>query len=261
MTERDFAGSIALVTGGASGIGAAVCRTFAVGGARVVVVDLNGSGAKHVAAQLSGAVGIAADVADSSQIDAAFDQVVRELGPIDIVAHAAGVDDPEAKQAIARAAALGERLDVTRHLTNEAWRRMHAVNLDGTFHVVRAALRFMVPRRAGSIVLVGSDGGIDGVAGYAHYAASKGGVHAFGRSVAKEAIVHGVRVNSVAPGPVDTPMSGRTPSEMTRARPLAPIGRLASPEEVAAAIAFLASDRASYVVGETLVVAGGRLTL
>ena len=253
-------GRIAVVTGGGSGIGAAVCRRLDDEGARVMVLDRDEPAAKTVAAELRDARAIAADVSLVEDVDRAFARLEQEFGQIDIVVHAAGVDDPEAKQRIADALDRGEPADVTASLTDEAWRRVIAVNLDGTFHVLRAAVRAMLPAGRGAIVAIGSSAGFDAPIGYPHYSASKAGVHAFAQSLAKEVIGRGIRVNVVAPGPTDTGMAARTPAALramlgaTTARPYA------TAEEIADIVTFLASDAAANVVGAVVLANGGRFT-
>jgi 3-oxoacyl-[acyl-carrier protein] reductase len=158
---------------------------------------------------------------------------------------------------VAQAVIAGEPIDVTAWLTDEQWRRTMSVNLDGVFFCVRAALRVMLPRRSGSIVNIASAAGVNPVPGLPHYSASKAAVIALTRSVAKEVAGRGVRVNAIAPGGVDTPMAARTPAGVG---PAVPLGRLATPAEIAAAALFLATDESSYVTGETLNVNGGTVT-
>ena len=243
-----FAGQVAVVTGGASGIGAAVVRRLqGEGCAAVVVADLAGP---HPV-----------DVSVAAEVDALVDRVVAEHGRLDVVVHAAGVDDPEAKAALAAAHANGAPVDALRFVTSETWRRLMSVNLDGTFHVLRAAARVMVPQGSGSIVTVGSSAAFDTLTGYGPYAASKAGAQALAQASAKELIAFGVRVTTVAPGPVDTPMAARTPGGVRQE--LAASGALgyASPDEIADNICYLASSGASSVVGAVLLSNGGRFTV
>jgi NAD(P)-dependent dehydrogenase (short-subunit alcohol dehydrogenase family) len=256
-----WAGRVALVTGAGSGIGAAVARRLGAEGVRhVVLVDRDGDAAATVAKEITAARAVAADVSDVDQVDLLVEQVIRDYGRLDVVVHAAGVDDPDAKELIADAIVTGEPVDVTSRLEVAAWRRVMSVNLDGTFHVLRAALRAMTPAGRGAVVVVGSSSAFDAPVGYPHYAASKAGVHALAQAVAKEAIAFGVRVNIVAPGPTDTGMAARTPEALRqvnadpRARPYA------TPEEIADIALFLASDQASNLVGAVLLANGGRFT-
>jgi NAD(P)-dependent dehydrogenase (short-subunit alcohol dehydrogenase family) len=250
-------GFVALVTGGGSGIGAAICARFAEEGATVVVVDRDGDAAAAVARSTPSMESVALDVTDSGAVDATFGDVARRLGRLDVVVNSAGVDDPPVKAEIARAVAAGEPIDVTSVLSDEQWRRTMSVNVDGVFFCVRAALRSMLAQGSGSIVNIASSAGVNPVAGLPHYSASKAAVIGLTRSVAKEVAGRGVRVNAIAPGGVDTPMAARTPSGVG---PAIPLGRLATPAEIAAAALFLATAESSYITGETLNVNGGTVT-
>jgi 3-oxoacyl-[acyl-carrier protein] reductase len=263
MDERDrFTGVVAIVTGGASGIGAAVVRRLcAEGCAAVVVADWDDAGAASVAGQLSAARPRRVDVARAAEVDALVDRVVVDHGRLDVVVHAAGVDDPASKAVLAAARTKGEPVDALQRVTDETWRRLMSVNLDGTFHVLRAAARVMVPRRSGAIVTVTSSAAFDTLTGYGPYAASKAGAQALSQAAAKELMAFGVRVNAVAPGPVDTPMASRTPNDLRR--DMAAAGGLgyASPEQIADSICYLASPGAANVVGAVLLSNGGRFTV
>jgi NAD(P)-dependent dehydrogenase (short-subunit alcohol dehydrogenase family) len=252
-----LSGKIALVTGGASGMGAATAARFAREGAGVAIVDRDATGVHAVAAGLDGVLPIVADVGTSAEVNAAFASAVERLGPIDVVVHAAGIDDTQTKAAAAAAASRGEPLNVTAEMTDEQWRDHLRVNLDGTFYVVRAALQGMLPRGAGSIVAVSSIGGITGCF-MVNYSAAKGGVLAFVRAVAQEVWSRGIRVNAIAPGLIDTPMMRRNPLITA---PPANVGRWGSADEVASTALFLASDESSFVTGETIIVCGGLLTI
>jgi len=244
-----------IVTGGASGIGAAVCRVLSDAGAAVAVLDRDEAGGQAVAASLARGKAFAVDISDPKEVDQAFDAATRFLNGLDGVAHVAAVDDPEAKAAIARFRAGGEPLDITSRLGDEQWRRMLAINLDGTFYVNRAALRVLLPRRRGAIVNVASIAASTPAAGFPHYSASKAGVLGLSRSIALEVADRGIRVNVVAPGAVDTPMLARNPNRTSDSS--IPLGRLAQPAELGHVIAFLLSDEASYITGETVHVNGG----
>lgn len=253
-------GQVALVTGGASGIGAAVVQRFVDEGARVVLLDRDPDIAREAAAQFGAVDALAADVADSAAVDAAVADLIGRHGRLDCVVHSAGVDDPAVKQRFADFAAAGERPLITPTLSDEAWRRMLSINLDGSFFVLRAALNAMLPHRQGTFVAIASVASIEGSTGYVHYAASKGGIAAMVRSVAREVLPFGVRVNAIAPDVIETPMSARTPSNMLSPAAM-PSRRFGRPEEIAGAALFLCGSGSSYVAGEILTVSGGRLTV
>ncbi|WP_248963333.1 SDR family NAD(P)-dependent oxidoreductase [Sphaerisporangium perillae] len=261
-TNGRFEGAIALVTGGGSGIGAAVVRRLDHEQcAAIYVADVNEVGAQTAAATTRSGHPVALDVTVAADVEAQVERIVAAHGRLDVVVNTAGVDDPRAKERILGAQQSGEPVDVFRHLEDEQWRRVMAINLDGTFHVLRAAVRAMIPAGRGTIVVVGSSAAFDTLTGYAHYAASKAGVHALAQSVAKEAAAFGVRVNVVAPGPVDTPMAARTPAAVRQAMAASgPVG-YASPDELADNILYLASPGASNVVGAVLLSNGGRFTI
>ncbi|MFJ9381474.1 SDR family NAD(P)-dependent oxidoreductase [Streptomyces sp. NPDC101455] len=256
-----FHGRIALVTGAGSGIGAAVARRLAAQGADVLVTDVDGQAAEAVAKELPRAHPLTLDVAEPARVDGAFDEVVRRHGRLDVVVHAAGVDDPVAKEWIAEALVAKRSPEVTGRIGDDAWRRVMRVNLDGTFHVLRAALRVMAPRRSGAVVTVGSSSAFDTQAGYPHYAASKAGAHAVTQSVAKEAIAFGVRVNTVAPGPTETGMAARTPAALRRGFADPGVRPYATPEEIADVALFLVSEEAANLVGAVVLANGGRFTV
>jgi len=246
--QQRFTGKVALVTGGASGIGAAVVRQLTAEGCEtVVVVDLHG--------------GSAVDVSVAGDVDRVFDRTVAAHGRIDVVVHAAGIDDPESKAAIQRSRESGEPVDALRLVSDQTWRRLMSVNLDGTFNILRAAARVMVPVGSGAIVTVSSSAAFDTLTGYGPYAASKAGAQALAQAAAKELGAFGVRVNTVAPGPVDTPMAGRTPAGVRQAMSAAGVRDYAAPEEIADSICYLASSGASNVVGAVLLSNGGRFTV
>jgi 3-oxoacyl-[acyl-carrier protein] reductase len=262
---------VAAVTGGASGIGEAICVRLAAEGARVAVMDLNLSGAELTAALAGGGLAVQADVSDSAAVDAAVERVEDELGPLDIFVNNAGASglahlervNPRLQQQRAEAAAGGVTtvLDALVRLTDEEWRRMLAIHLDGTFYGTRAAARVMAPRGRGAIVNMGSICGLEGCTGHPHYSAAKAGIIGFTKAVAKELIQQGVRINAIAPGHVGTETLQGHLDERRRAIAAAtPAGRLGRPEEMAATVAFLASDDAGYFVGATLSPNGGSVT-
>ncbi|MFC6152841.1 SDR family NAD(P)-dependent oxidoreductase [Nocardioides yefusunii] len=256
-----FAGQVALVTGAGSGIGAAVARQLAAeGAARVHVVDVVEANAFAVAEQVGGSAHVV-DVSDPDAVEAAFGAVVAESGRVDVVVHAAGVDDAESKARMLAAMEKGEPVDVLTQLSDEGWRRVLSINLDGTFHILRAAVRRMKPQGSGAIVTVGSSAAFDTLVGYPHYAASKAGVHAVSQAVAKEVIPFGIRVNTVAPGPVDTAMAARTPASVRAAMEASGAIGYATPEQLADNICYLASPASANVVGAVLLSNGGRFTV
>lgn len=269
----DLKGKVAAVTGGGSGIGEATCIRLAADGARVAAIDLD-LGAAELTAKLAGeGLAVAADVSDSAQVDAALATVEAELGPLDIWVNNAGISggahsdrvNPRAEAQLAQLAAGEEvttALEATAGMSDEEWRRMLSVHLDGTFYGTRAAARAMADR-GGVIVNMASICGIEGCTGHPHYSAAKGGILALTRTVAKELIQQGIRVNAIAPGFVDTQLvSGSLTDPLIGAVTMGtPQGRLGRPEEIAAAIAFLCSDDASFFVGETISPNGGFVTV
>jgi 3-oxoacyl-[acyl-carrier protein] reductase len=264
-------GKVAVVTGGGSGIGEAICVRLASEGARVAALDVNEQAAR-LTAELVGGVAVPADVSDSAAVDRALEEAEAELGPVDIWVNNAGIAavaqadriKPRAEQQLAEAAAGGTittALDALVRLPDDEWRLMLAVHLDGTFYGTRAAARSMAAGRGGAIVNVASVCGIDGCTGYPHYSAAKAGILGFTRAVAKELIVQGVRVNAVAPGFIETPTAGLQGDTLRAALRLrTPLGRFGRSEEVAATVAFLVSDDAGFFVGETLSPNGGIVT-
>ncbi len=249
-----FTGRVAIVTGAASGMGAATGREFATLGASVALVDVNAEGAEAVAASCRSlhdgaqAVVIAGDVSDSTFCDSVIDDVIERFGAVDVVVNAAGT--------IHRADSLG---------TSDAdWRRVMSVNVDGMFYLCRAALRPMIDARSGVIVNFGSIWGGVGSAGATAYCVSKGAVHQLTRALALDHAEQGIRVNAVAPGEVNTPMLSSQRSQPPTAEELQaladatiPMKRLAEPAEIAKVVVFLASDDASYMTGEIVHVDGG----
>ena len=264
----------AVVTGGGSGIGAGVARAFAREGARVAVFDVNEAAGRRVVEDCPGGIAIGVDVADSAAVDKAFSDVGQAFGTLDVLANIAGVTDVgerderinslrmQQREELAATGRVETPLDATVTMSDDEWDRVLSVNLAGTFYCTRAALRIMGPNRSGAIVNTSSVVGLTGYAGSAHYAASKAGVLAFTRSVAREVIVQGIRVNAIVPGAMDTPMNQRMPAAMRKASDASiPIGRHGTVEEIASAFVFLASNESSYIVGETIAVDGGILTI
>jgi 3-oxoacyl-[acyl-carrier protein] reductase len=265
-------GKVAVVTGGGSGIGEAICLRFAREGVKVAVLDVDEQAA-GLTAELAGGHAVHADVSDSASVDRALERAEAELGPVDVWVNNAGIPAsaqaervvPRLEHQLEEAAAGGPvetALDGLVRLPDEEWRRMLAVHLDGTFFGTRAAARSMAARGTGAIVNIASICGLDGCPGYPHYSAAKAGILGFTRAVAKELAVQGIRVNAVAPGFVDAPTAGLQGDRVrTALRLRTPLGRFARSEEVAAAVAFLAGDEAGYFVGQTLSPNGGLVTV
>jgi 3-oxoacyl-[acyl-carrier protein] reductase len=262
---------VAVVTGGGSGIGEAICRRLAEEGAKVAVLDVDAAAAK-LTAQLADGVAVQADVSESADVERALGEVEAALGPVDVWVNNAGIAasaqaariGPEAERQHAEAATAGTvetGLDALVRLPDDEWRRMLAVHLDGTFYGTRAAARSMAARRSGAIVNMASVCGLEGCTGYPHYSAAKAGILGFTRAVAKELIVQGIRVNAVAPGFIETATSAALGNPLRDAQRLrTPIGRFGRPEEIAATVAFLASSDAAFFVGQTLSPNGGIVT-
>lgn len=246
-THQDLIGKVAVVTGAARGLGKATAEVLASRGAHIVVNDRDLEPAKDVANAISGqggkATALAFDVASDTEVSEAFRHFLEKAGPIDILVNNAGIGDfvsfPE--------------------ITSEKWDRMLAIHLKGTFNCCQAVLPSMQNRRYGKIVNVSSVAGKRGdFSGNAHYTAAKAGIIGLTKSLAGFAAPFGINVNAVAPGLVATNLTDEMSPEW-KATTIAriPAGRLGQPEEIGRAIAFLASDDASYIFGETLSVNGG----
>ena len=242
---RGLRGKRVLITGGASGIGAATAKRFLEEGARVVVLDFNDEGLRRIEKSLPSLSGtISADVSDADAVARAFGELDRLLGGLDVLINNAGISAPR------------PFVDIT----PEQWRRMIDVNLNGVFFVAQQAARRMLAGDGGVIVNMGSTNGLMGYPLSADYNASKGGVIELSRSMALE-LAPKVRVNSVCPGFILTPMQEAeyTPEMMRDFESKVPLKRLGRPEEVAALFAFLASDDAAFITGHYFVIDGGEI--
>jgi len=243
-----LAGHIALVTGGTRGIGRAIALRLAAGGADVGIASRSSDGGP-VVAELERlgvrACAVKADVADPEAVRRMFASVGGTLGPVDVLVNNAAVGDPGYRSAW--------------ELPAGSWERMIAVNLSGVYYCCAAALPPMLAKGWGRIVNIASTSGLTGGTSGAHYAASKGGVIALSKALARELAPRGITVNVVAPSKIDTEMfrrvTGDEEREATRRR--IPVGRLGRPEEIAEAVAYFVGEESGYTTGQVLVVSGG----
>jgi NAD(P)-dependent dehydrogenase (short-subunit alcohol dehydrogenase family) len=249
----DLPGKAALVTGAGSGIGHAIARELAGQGVKVAAADVDVAAAEATAKQARelgpDAVPVAMDVSRSAEVLRGVAAAEAALGPLDYLVNVAGIFEEVPAIQIA----------------DEQWARMLAVHLNGTFYCCRSVVPGMIARRSGVVVNISSLHALRGQANAAHYAAAKAGIIGFTKSLAREVAPHGVRVNAVAPGPIDTPLwrHGAAGSELEarrRARATAiPLGRLGEPGEVAGAVLFLLSPASRYATGQVISVNGGEL--
>ncbi len=242
---------VAVVTGAASGMGLAIGKRLATQGHRVALLDLDSDGAERAAADIreSGAQAIAAavDIADRAAVDHALAHVRSEFGPIEIMVTSAGLD----------------QFSPFTEITKDMWDRMIAVNLTGTFHCLQAAVPDMLAGGWGRIVTISSSSAQGGAPRMAHYVASKGGVIGMTKALAVELGPHGITVNTIPPGAIETPMTSRAEASGNLAgadviAKMIPVRRMGTPEDVAAACAFLCSEDASYITGQQINLNGGR---
>jgi 3-oxoacyl-[acyl-carrier protein] reductase len=230
------------VTGGSRGIGAAIARELARAGARVAVNYRSSEAAADEVAGEIGGVAVPGDVSDAGEAHGLIERVESELGDLDILVNNAGLT----------------RDTLIARMSDDDWAEVLATNLNGVFHTCRAVARKMLRRRSGAIVNLTSYVGLHGNAGQTNYAASKGGIVGFTKALAKELGNRGVRVNAVAPGYIETELTGVLSEEIRELiRTNTPLRRLGTPEDVAGAVRFLCSDEAAFVTGEVLLVDGG----
>src|SRR5262245_50810520 len=242
---------VAVVTGAASGMGLAIARHLAARGHRVGLLDMHCDAARRAAEELReqgmSAVAVAADVTDRAAVDAALAEVRAQLGPVNIMVTAAGLD----------------AFDPFTGITAETWARVLAVNLTGTFHCLQAALPDMLGARWGRMVTISSSSAQSGSPHMAHYVASKAGVIGLTRALALELAPHGITVNTIPPGMIDTQMLRRAEARVNIGKiqklvtPMIHIGRTGSPEDIAATCGFLCSDEAGFITGQVIGVNGG----
>jgi NAD(P)-dependent dehydrogenase (short-subunit alcohol dehydrogenase family) len=248
----DFTGQVALVTGASSGMGLATAQAFADAGAAVALLDVNAEAVQTAAEQLSAAgnqvLGITCDVTSEEQVAAAVERTAVTLGGLDMAFNNAGIQVPYVGSA-------EERL--------EDFEKVNAVNYRGVWAAMKHELRYMRDHNGGAIVNCSSIGGLIGGPGRAAYHASKHAIIGLTRSAGREYGPHGIRVNAVLPGTIETPMVSEMISagnlDRDRSIALIPLARLGRPEEIAAAVLWLCSPAASFVVGTTLLVDGGQL--
>ena len=247
-----FAGKVVVVTGGGGGIGGATCRRFAAEGAKVAVFDVAVEAAEKVAAEIRDAGRLAqafrCDITDRASVDDAVAAAEAALGPIDVLVNNAGWD-------IFRPFTKTEPAE---------WDKLIAINLTGALHMHHAVLPGMAARRRGRIVNIASDAARVGSSGEAVYAACKGGLVAFSKTIAREHSRHGLTVNVVCPGPTDTALfaaykeGASNPEKLVEAFTRSiPLGRIGQPDDLPGAILFFASDDAAFVTGQVLSVSGG----
>ena len=241
---------VAIVTGGASGIGRAIAQAMGREGARVAVLDLNAAGAAAVAAEITSAggqaQGWAADVTDTGRVHAVVAEVIARWGTVHILVNCAGWDKP---------------LPFV-ETTPDFWDKILAINLRGPIACTHAVLPPMIKQGYGKIVTIASDAGRVGSTGEAVYSAAKGGLIAFTKTIARETARHRINVNCVCPGPSDTPLfqnefAAASPKLAESLKRVIPWGRLGVPDDVAPVVVFLASDDAGFITGQTLSVSGG----
>ena len=239
-------GRVVLVTGAGRGIGRAIAERLASEGAQVAVTDIDAGAAAATAAAIGGgAIGIGVDVASKASVAAGVAETMRRLGPIDALVNNAGWD----------------KVEPFLESTEDTWEKVIAINLFGPLHCFKAVLPGMVERGKGRVVSVSSDAGRTGSSGEAVYSAAKAGIIGVSKTLAREMARYQITVNVVCPGPTETQLL----AEITADRPhlrdayvrAIPFRRLGQPSEIAAAVAFLASDDAAYITGQTLSVSGG----
>ncbi len=264
-------GKVALITGAGSGLGREIARAFAREGCAVGINDLRPEVADTLAAELRAAgnraVALPADVADSRAVQEMVARHLRELGALDILVNNAGIAFMEDHvthnldamiQEVMTTGRSTRSAEATKTMSDHNWRRTLSIHLDGTFYCTREALAIMEPRGRGAIINMASVAGLTGISGAPDYSAAKAGIIGFTKSVAREVIGRGIRVNAIAPGWIDTPLLDPLSDLMKQMIVMqVPAGRLGTSDEVAATAVFLASDAASFFVGQVLSPNGG----
>lgn len=242
----ELLGKVALVTGGAQGIGKAIALLLAKNGADVAISDINLEKAQETANEIQGmgkrSLALKANVSDFKEVEQIVEAIVGQLGRIDILVNNAGI--------------TRDRLIL--RMTEEDWDAVLDVNLKGTFNCTKAAVRYMSKQKSGKIVSIASVTGEMGNPGQANYGASKAGVIGFTKTIAREFAARGINVNAIAPGYIQTAMTDAVPDRAKEMlKQMIPMERLGRPEDVAEAVLFLVSERSSYITGQVLNVNGG----
>jgi len=263
-------GKIALITGAGAGLGAQIARRFHEEGARVIINDVRDEAAQRLATEVDG-TGIAADISDSSAVRAMFEQVQAKFGRLDILVNNAGfafkpgdqklIDQfneiPFKQQAeLAAGGPIQTHMDATVDMTDEDWHRMISVHLDGTFYCSREALKIMNPQLSGCIINMGSIMGTTGGTG-SNYCAAKAGILGFTRSLAREVVSRGIRVNALAPGFIATELTEPLTAARTLIEAQTPMGKFGDCDDIAWPAVYLASDEAKFMTGQVLSPNGG----
>jgi 3-oxoacyl-[acyl-carrier protein] reductase len=269
FSSFDLGGQYALITGGASGLGAATAELMTNRGARVAIADINMDAATDLARRLDG-IAVQCDVTDSTQVRESVATAVREFGALDVMVNNAGIAPPPDNERFQKMvnnqmsrldpSITAEPLDILVNLSDAVWDRMIRTHLYGVFYGTREALAHMTPRRTGSIINISSILGMRPSASAPHYSVAKAGIIALTKATSAEVSQFGVRINAVCPGYTDTPLLGHY-SEMMRSVIVSQIGmgRMGVSDEIAQVIAFLASPAASYCTGEVFSASGGYL--
>jgi 2-hydroxycyclohexanecarboxyl-CoA dehydrogenase len=242
---RGLAGKVVLITGAGRGMGKAFAQRLTEEGARVAVTDVDEKSAVETAAELEGAAGFRLDITNAAEVTATVDEITGALGAVDALVNNAGWDQ------------LSPFLDTDEDL----WDRIIDINLRGPIRMTKAVLPGMVERQGGRVVNISSDAGRVGSTGEAVYSACKAGIIGFSKTVAREVARYGITVNSICPGPTATPllesMVGDHEKLIESLKRGIPLGRLGAPDDVAGAVAFMVSDDAGFITGQTLSVSGG----
>lgn len=243
---RGLRDKVVVITGAGRGMGASIAERLAAEGARVAVTDVDEKSALATAEAIEGAAGFRLDITDAAEVDARIPEIVTALGPIDALVNNAGWD----------------RLAPFLETDEDLWDRIIDINLRGPIRMTKAVLPQMVERQSGRVVNISSDAGRVGSTGEAVYSACKAGIIGFGKTIAREMARHNITVNAICPGPTATPllesMVGEGNDKLIDALKRGiPLRRLGEPEDIAGAVAFIVSDEASFITGQTLSVSGG----